>query len=145
MCEQRSSAVVARPGRRLQPLPFPRLALVGVTDTNALAARACNAASCGRREDLFGGLAHTGRCNTYVSAHVPDELDQHLAVVTTHYPGLDRADAHRVLWGQVIQLSRSWIWRSMTTSTPVSGRCFALILTCRGGCAAILMMQAPRR
>jgi hypothetical protein len=55
----------------LQPLPFPRLALVGVTDTNALAARACNAASFGRREDLFGGLAHTGRCNTYVSAHVP--------------------------------------------------------------------------
>jgi hypothetical protein len=60
-----------RPGCRLQPLPFPRLALVGVTDTNALAARACNAASFGRREDLFGGLAHTGRCNTYVSAHVP--------------------------------------------------------------------------
>jgi hypothetical protein len=54
----------------LQPLPFPQLALVGVTDTSALAARACNAAS-RRREDLFGGLAHTGRCNTYVSAHVP--------------------------------------------------------------------------
>jgi hypothetical protein len=86
----------------LQPLPFPQLALVGVTDTNALAARACNAASRGRREDLFGGLAHTGRCNTYVSAHVPGELDQYLAVVATHYPGLDRADAERVLWGQVM-------------------------------------------
>jgi hypothetical protein len=62
-------------------------ALVGVTDTNALAARACNAASHGHREDLFCGLARTGRSNIYVSAHVPGELAHHLADVAAKYPG----------------------------------------------------------
>jgi hypothetical protein len=42
-------------------LPVPQPALVGVTDTNALAARACNAASRDRQEDLFGRLAYTSR------------------------------------------------------------------------------------
>jgi hypothetical protein len=30
-------------------------------------------------ENLFTGLAITGRSNTYVSAHVPGELARHLA------------------------------------------------------------------
>jgi len=94
--------VMPHPGRRLQPWPFPMPALVGVTDTNALAARACNAASHGHREDLFCGLARTGRSNTYVSAHVPGELGEHLADVAAKYPGLVLADAQQVLWGQIM-------------------------------------------
>jgi hypothetical protein len=83
-------------------MAFPSAALVAITDTNALAARACNAASCSRAEDLFTGLADTGRSNTYVSAHVPGELDDHLADVAAHYDGLSLADAERVLWRQMM-------------------------------------------
>jgi hypothetical protein len=83
-------------------LAVPMPALIGVTDTNALAARACNAASHGRREDLFCGLARTGRSNTYVSAHVSGELGDHLADVAAKYPGLARGDAQQVLWGQIM-------------------------------------------
>jgi hypothetical protein len=86
----------------MHPMAFPAPALVGVADTNTLAARACNAASHSLAEDLFTGLAATGRSNTFVSAHVPGELDDHLAQVVAHYQGLMLADAERVLWGQVM-------------------------------------------
>ena len=65
-------------------LPVP--ALVGITDTNALASRACNAARNLAAENLFTGLAVTGRSNTYVSAHVPGELVRHLADVAEGHP-----------------------------------------------------------
>jgi hypothetical protein len=71
-------------------LPVP--ALVGITDTNALASRACNAARNSVPENLFTGLAITGRSNTYVSAHVPGELTLHLR------------EAERVLWGDIMPL-----------------------------------------
>ena len=86
----------------MHPMAFPAPALVGIADTNALAARACNAASRSLAEELFTGLAATGRSNTFVSAHVPGELDDHLAEVAAHYPGLLLADAERVLWRQVM-------------------------------------------
>jgi hypothetical protein len=47
-------------------------ALVGVADTNALAARACNAARRGRVEDLFVGLA--GGHSTHVAAPTPSAI-----------------------------------------------------------------------
>jgi hypothetical protein len=83
-------------------LPVP--ALVGITDTNALASRACNAARNSVAENLFTGLAVTGRSNTYVSAHVPGELVRHLADVAEGHPGLDLRDAERVLWNDVMPL-----------------------------------------
>jgi hypothetical protein len=89
-------------GSTMHPMAFPTPALVGIADTNALAARACNAASRFVAEELFTGLAATGRSNTFVSAHVPGELDDHLAEVAAHYPGLMLPDAERVLWGQVM-------------------------------------------
>jgi hypothetical protein len=58
----------------IHPMALPAPALVGITDTNALASRACNAARTSVPENLFTGLAVTGRSNTYVSAHVPGEL-----------------------------------------------------------------------
>jgi hypothetical protein len=83
-------------------LPVP--ALVGITDTNALASRACNAARNSLAENLFTGLAVTGRSNTYISAHVPGELVRHLADVAEGHPGLDLREAERVLWNDVMPL-----------------------------------------
>jgi hypothetical protein len=79
-------------------------ALVGITDTNALAAGACNAARNSVAENLFTGLAVTGRSNTYVTAHAPGELVRHLADVAEGHPGLDLRDAERVLWNDVMPL-----------------------------------------
>ncbi|WP_300611973.1 hypothetical protein [Trebonia sp.] len=86
------------------PMTLPVPALVGITDTNALASRACNAARSSVAENLFTGLATTGRSNTYVSAHVPGELVRHLADVAEGHPGLDLRDAERVLWGDIMPL-----------------------------------------
>jgi hypothetical protein len=83
-------------------LPVP--ALVGITDTNALASRACNAARNSAAENLFTGLAVTGRSNTYISAHVPGELVRHLADVAEGHPGLDLREAERVLWDDIMPL-----------------------------------------
>lgn len=91
-----------RPVPTLRPLAFPAPPLVAVTDTNALAARACSAADRGAPEDLFAALASTGRSPTVVSAHVPGELEEHLAEVAANRPHLRLADAERVLWGEVI-------------------------------------------
>jgi hypothetical protein len=79
-------------------------ALVGITDTNALASRACSAASRARHEDLFTGLAFTGRSNTYISAHVPGELIRHLGNVAEGFPGLELQAAERVLWGNIMPM-----------------------------------------
>jgi len=86
------------------PMALPTPALVGITDTNALASRACSAASNSVAENLFTGLAITGRSNTYVSAHVPGELARHLADVAKGHPGLDPREAERVLWGDIMPL-----------------------------------------
>jgi hypothetical protein len=59
--------------------PWPQL--VAVTDTNALASRAANAARGGTAESLFTGLARTGRSHTYIGAHVPGELTRHLPAI----------------------------------------------------------------
>jgi hypothetical protein len=69
------------------PTALPAPALVGVTDINALASRACNAARNSLAENLFTGLAVTGRSNTFVSAHVPGELARHLADVVKGHDG----------------------------------------------------------
>ena len=86
------------------PLALPVPALVGITDTNALASRACNAARNSVAENLFTGLAVTGRSNTYISAHVPAELVRHLTDVAGGHPGLDLREAERVLWDEVMPL-----------------------------------------
>lgn len=86
------------------PTALPTPALVGITDTNALASRACNAARHSVPESLFTGLAVTGRSNTYVSAHVPAELARHLADVAKGHPGLDLREAERILWGDIMPL-----------------------------------------
>src|SRR5260370_36988716 len=86
------------------PMALPVPALVGITDTNALASRACNAARNSVAENLFTGLAVTGRSNTYISAHVPAELVRHLADVAEGHPGLDLREAERVLWNDVMPL-----------------------------------------
>ena len=71
------------------PMVLPVPTLVGITDTNALASRVCNAARNLVAENLFTGLPVTRRSNTYVSAHVPEELARHLADVAKGHPGRD--------------------------------------------------------
>lgn len=99
--DHRPPALV-RYGPTSRPMVLPMPALVVITDTNALAGRACNAAGASGVEELFVGLATTGRSNTYVSAHVPGELDDHLGDVTATNQNLVLADVERVLWGQVM-------------------------------------------
>jgi hypothetical protein len=84
-------------GTTMRPMAWPTPALVGITDTNALASRACNAARNSAAESLFAGLARTGRSNTYVS-----ELVLRLPEVARKYPGLDLRDVERVLWADVM-------------------------------------------
>lgn len=102
MARQDRPQRLVRPAPTRFPMAYPGPALVAITDTNALATRACNTARRGAIEDLFIGLASTGRSNTYVSAHVPGELDDHLADVAANHEGLALADAQRLLWGQIM-------------------------------------------
>jgi len=78
-------------------------ALVAVADTNALLARACHAArrSATSRE-LFTDLANTGRSNTFVGAHVPGELVEHLPDVAAS-TSTPLAVAEQMLWGRIMQ------------------------------------------
>ena len=50
--------------------------------------RPLNVAVCNAAEELFTGLAGTGRSNTFVSAHIPFELKAHFGEVPARSPGL---------------------------------------------------------
>lgn len=63
------------------PMAAPWTALVAITDTNALLRRACHEVRHGPDDNIFRGLAATGRSNTFVAAHVPTELLEYLPVV----------------------------------------------------------------
>jgi hypothetical protein len=78
--------------------------LVAVTDTNALASRAWHAALEGQAEDLFTGLALTGRSPTFVAAHVPDELELRLCEATTRFTEQGLRLAQEVLWGRMMPM-----------------------------------------
>jgi hypothetical protein len=125
-------------------LPVP--ALAGITDTNALASRACNAARSSVAENLFTGLAVTGRSNTYISAHVPEELVRHLADVAEGHPGLDLREAERVLWGDVMPLVPVV---DLAVGDYLHPRIQAVRLkptqVCPCACGAIPMTWVPRR
>ncbi|MBO2461466.1 hypothetical protein [Actinomadura violacea] len=84
------------------PLLFPAPVLVAVTDTNALASRAWHAALDGRAEELFTGLARTGRSPTFVAAHVPAELELRLPEATTRSTEQGLRLAQEALWGQIM-------------------------------------------
>lgn len=58
-------------------------------------------AQLGGRE-LVHGLPITRRSNTYVSAHVPEELARHLADVAKGHPEI--REAERVLWDDIMPL-----------------------------------------
>lgn len=87
-------------------MPFARDRLVAVTDTNALARRACGAVRAATTDDLFPGLAITGRSNTFVAGHVPEELADHLR---------DVADSTRVAYSAAEEI----LWRRIMPAIPV--------------------------
>lgn len=93
------------PGRAApaaSPLLFPGPLPVLVTDTNAVASRAWHAATCGKVEDLFTGLALTGRTPVFVAAHVPAELELRLPEATARFTEQGLRLAESVLWGQIM-------------------------------------------
>ncbi|WCN80929.1 hypothetical protein [Micromonospora sp. LH3U1] len=95
------ASTLPRVGPTLRPLAAPWPALVVVADTNVLASRACNAVRRGHDEELFSGLAGNGRSNIYVSAHVPEELVEHLPAIAASND-VPASEASRVLWGEIM-------------------------------------------
>ncbi|TGZ12333.1 hypothetical protein DV517_74280 [Streptomyces sp. S816] len=59
--------------------------LLPILDTNALLIEACALAKRGGQQDKFTALALTGRAAPYTAAHVPGEIDKHLAKVANHH------------------------------------------------------------
>lgn len=92
---------LTRAGPTLRPFAAPWPALVVVADTNVLASRACNAVREGRSEELLSGLAGSGRANMYVSAHVPEELVEHLPVIAASNK-VSVSEASEVLWDDIM-------------------------------------------
>ena len=90
-----------RVGPTLRPFAAPWPALAVVADTNVLASRACNAVREGRSEELLSGLVGTGRSNLYVSAHVPEELVEHLTAIAAS-SNVPVSEASEVLWNSIM-------------------------------------------
>ena len=75
--------------------------LVTVLDTNALLIEACALAKSGDRQDKVTALATTRRATPYIAAHVPDEIDEHLAKVAADLQVPER-QARRVLDQEIL-------------------------------------------
>ncbi|MFI8076127.1 hypothetical protein ACIF85_46540 [Streptomyces sp. NPDC086033] len=79
--------------------------LLPVLDTNALLVEACALAKSGGRQDRVTALAVTGRATPYIAAHVPGEVDEHLAKVAAGLEASER-QARRVLNEQILPALR---------------------------------------
>jgi hypothetical protein len=82
-----------------------RRMLLPVLDTNALLVEACALAKSGGRQDRVTVLAVTGRATPYIAAHVPGEVDEHLAKVAADLEASER-QARRVLNEQILPALR---------------------------------------
>ncbi|WP_326791752.1 hypothetical protein OHA79_03775 [Streptomyces sp. NBC_00841] len=71
----------------------------------ALLVEACSLAKHGGRQDRVTALAGTGRATPYVAAHVPGEVDKHLAKVAADFEVSER-QVRRVLDQQVLPALR---------------------------------------
>ncbi|MBL3671436.1 hypothetical protein JL475_37210 [Streptomyces sp. M2CJ-2] len=72
-------------GAAINPMVLDQPILLPVLDTNALLVEACSLAKSGGQQDKFTALALTGRAAPYIAAHVPGEIDEHLAKVANHH------------------------------------------------------------
>ncbi|MFD0191894.1 PIN domain-containing protein, partial [Streptomyces bacillaris] len=88
-------------GSAINPMALERPMLLPVLDTNALLVEACALAKSGGRQDRVTALAATGRATPYIAAHVPDEIDEHLAKMAVDFQVSER-QARRVLDQQIL-------------------------------------------
>ncbi|MFD5110281.1 PIN domain-containing protein [Streptomyces cinereoruber] len=72
-------------GAAFNPMALDRPMLLPILDANALLIEACALAKNGGKQDKFTALALTGRAVPYIAAHVPDEIDEHLAKMANHH------------------------------------------------------------
>ncbi|MBO1286129.1 PIN domain-containing protein [Streptomyces albidoflavus] len=72
-------------GSAFNPMALDRPMLLPILDANALLIEACALAKSGGKQDKFTALALTGRAVPYIAAHVPDEVDEHLAKMANHH------------------------------------------------------------
>ncbi|MEE1728696.1 MULTISPECIES: PIN domain-containing protein [Streptomyces] len=87
-------------GSALNPMALDRPMLLPVLDTNALLTEACAIAKSGT-QDKFTALALTGRAAPYIAAHVPGEIDEHLAKMAKHHE-VPEALARRALEQRIL-------------------------------------------
>ncbi|MGC5346944.1 hypothetical protein [Streptomyces sp. DT171] len=92
--------LLAPSGSAFDPMVLDRPTLLPVLDTNALLVEACSLAKHGRRQDRVTALASTGRATPYIAAHVPGEVDEHLAKMADQFKVAER-QARRVLDQQI--------------------------------------------
>ncbi|MER5669510.1 hypothetical protein [Streptomyces mirabilis] len=88
-------------GSAISPMVLDRPMLLPILDTNALLVEACALAKSGGRQDRVTAPAVTGRATPYIAAHVPGEVDEHLAEMAAHFEVPER-QARRVLDRQIL-------------------------------------------
>ncbi|WP_329453802.1 hypothetical protein [Streptomyces sp. NBC_01497] len=87
-------------GSAFNPMVLDRPTLLPILDANALLVEACSLARHGGRQDRVTALAGTGHATPYTAAHVPGEVDEHLAKMADHFEVAER-QARRVLDQQI--------------------------------------------
>lgn len=92
-------------GSAINPMVLDRPMVLPVLDSNALLVEACALAKNGGRQNRITALAATGRATPYIAAHVPGEVDEHLAKMAAHFEVPERK-ARRVLDGQILPAVR---------------------------------------
>ncbi|MFD3334623.1 PIN domain-containing protein [Streptomyces sp. NPDC058700] len=88
-------------GAAFNPMALDRPMLLPILDVNALLIEACALAKNGGKQDKFTALALTGRAVPYIAAHVPGEVDEHLAKMANHHE-VPEALARRALEQRIL-------------------------------------------
>lgn len=100
-----ASPLLAPSGPAINPVLLPRPMLLPIIDTNALLAEACYLVKHERRQDKVTALAGTGRATPYIAAHVPGEIDEHLAKLADHYQ-VPESQVRRLLADRILPALR---------------------------------------
>ncbi|MEU5062241.1 MULTISPECIES: hypothetical protein [unclassified Streptomyces] len=92
-------------GSAINPMVLDRPMLLPILDANALLVEACALAKNNGRPSRVTTLAATGRATPYIAAHVPGEVDEHLAKMAAHFE-VPEYRARRVLNQQILPALR---------------------------------------
>ncbi|NEB01890.1 PIN domain-containing protein [Streptomyces sp. SID13726] len=94
-----------RTGPAINPMMLARPMLLPVLDTNVLLTHACWLVKNGYQHDKVTALADSGRTTPYIAAHVPAEIDEHLARLADDYHVAER-HVRRLLGAQILPALR---------------------------------------